>query len=60
MKHRFGLKQTRLNVDLDSRHSAMVEFLKKEYGMTYGAELMRFLIKQAYDKAKGPYSLEES
>jgi hypothetical protein len=38
----------------------MVEFLKKEYGMTYGAELMRFLIKQAYDKAKGQYSLEES
>ncbi|MFZ0567683.1 MAG: hypothetical protein WA398_07780 [Nitrososphaeraceae archaeon] len=60
MKHRFGPKQTRLNVDLDSKHSAMVEFLKKEYGMTYGAELMRFLIKQAYDKAKGPYSLEES
>ncbi|MGA7693304.1 MAG: hypothetical protein WCA61_13475 [Nitrososphaeraceae archaeon] len=29
MKHRFGPKQTRLNVDLVSKHSAMVEFLKK-------------------------------
>ena len=60
MRRKFSTGQTRLNIDLDRKHSDMLEFLKKEYGMTYGAELMRFLIKQAYDKAKGPYSLEES
>jgi hypothetical protein len=49
-----------MNVDLTEEYSNMVQYLKKEYGITYGAELMRVLIKQAYDKAKGPYSLEES
>jgi hypothetical protein len=59
LKKKLSPRQTRLNVALDSRYSKMVEFLKDEYGLSYGAELMRVLIKQAYDKAKGPYSLEE-
>jgi hypothetical protein len=48
-----------LNVDLSEEDSKMIQYLKKEYGLTHGAELMRLLIKEAYRKAKGPYSLEE-
>jgi hypothetical protein len=48
-----------MNVDLTEEYSKMVQYLKKEYGITYGAELMRFLIKEAYRKSKGPYSLEK-
>jgi hypothetical protein len=60
LRKKLNPKQTRLNVDLDSKQSRMVEYLKDEYGVSYGAELMRILIKQAYDRAKGPYSLEKS
>ena len=60
MKHRSEPKQTRMNVDLPAEYSKMVEYLKKEYGITYGSELVRLLIKQAYNKAKGPYSLEKT
>jgi hypothetical protein len=38
---RFSPKQSRLNVDLDAKHVRMVQFLKKEYGITYGSELVR-------------------
>jgi hypothetical protein len=37
----------------------MVEHLKQEYGLSYGAKLIRVLVKQAYDRSKGPYSLEK-
>jgi hypothetical protein len=60
VKNKFGPKQSRMNVDLTEEYSNMVQYLKEEYGITYGAELIRVLIKQAYDKAKGPYSLEKS
>ena len=52
--------QTRVNVDLDDKYAMMLQRLKDEYGVSYGTELVRVLIKYAYDKAKGPYSLEKS
>ena len=52
--------QTRINVDLDDKYARMLQRLKDEYGVSYGAELVRVLIKDAYDRVKGPYSLEKS
>ena len=52
--------KSRINIDLDDRHTAMVDYLKHEYGLTYSAELVRLLIKEAYDKAKGPYALRKA
>ena len=57
--HRSGPRQTRLNVDLTPEDSKMVEFLKDEYGLTYGAELVKVLRKQAYDRSQGPYCLKK-
>jgi hypothetical protein len=59
MKRKAGSMQSRLNVDLNKEYSKMVEFLKYAYGLSYGAELVRVLIKNAYDREKGPYSLEK-
>ena len=52
--------KTRINIDLDDRYTEMVEYLKHEYGLTYSAELVRFLIKEAYDRAKGPYTMRKA
>ena len=52
--------QTRVNVDLDDKYAVMLQRLKDEYGVSYSAELVRVLIKAAYDRVKGPYSLEKS
>jgi hypothetical protein len=49
-----------MNVDLTEEYSKMVQYLKKEYGITYGSELMRFMIKEAYRKSKGRHSIEKS
>ena len=54
--HRSG---PRLNVDLTPEDSKMVEFLKDEYGLTYYAELVKVLRKQAYDRSQGPYRLKK-
>jgi hypothetical protein len=51
------IKQYKMKIDLSEEEANMVQYLKKEYGITYGAELMRVLIKEAYDRTKGPYSL---
>jgi hypothetical protein len=59
LRKKTGIKRYRLNIDLDETYANMVQYLKNEYGLTYGAELMRVLIKDAYRKAKGPYSLEK-
>ena len=59
MKRQLGQRQTRLNLDLDHELSMMADYLKKEFGVTYGAELVRYLIREAYRRSKGPYSLEK-
>jgi hypothetical protein len=53
-------RYTRMNLDLTFEQTHMVQVLLEEYGLNYAAELMRVLIKDAYKKAKGPYSLEKS
>ena len=51
--------KSRINLDLDERYTEMVDYLKEAYGLTFGAELVRVLIKNAYDREKGPYSLKK-
>jgi hypothetical protein len=60
LRKKTAIKQYKLNIYLDETYAKMVQYLKDEYGLTYGAELMRVLIKDAYKKAKGPYSLEKT